>query len=83
MGCSPYLLGVGPMSTPDLHFSDDLDGIEARILLAGHAERLAGLVQAHAPLAIVGECLDRMAAILDAARQRVIMDAVNTDARPN
>lgn len=71
------------MSTPDLHFSDDLDGIEARILLAGHAERLADLVQSHAPLRIIGECMDRMTAILDAARQRAIMDGCGTEDRPN
>lgn len=35
---------------PDIRFSDDRQGVESRMLIAGHAERLADLVREHAPI---------------------------------
>lgn len=56
----------------DMRFSDDREGVEARMLLAGYGDRFADLVREHAPIEMLRETLARIFEVMQAASYREI-----------
>jgi hypothetical protein len=55
---------------PDVRFADDREGVEARILIAGYADRLAYAARAHEPVQMVREIVGRIVEITARASHR-------------
>ena len=62
----------------DVFFSDDTEGLEARMLIAGYADRLADLTREHAPIQTIRDTVGKLIKITQAASYREICKLAST-----
>lgn len=67
----------------DIHFSDDKDGFESRLILAGYADRLADAVRSHAPIQVVKDIIGHIHRVTQAAIMRELTKMADTTERAN
>lgn len=73
--CSAFTL------PPDVHFADNREGREARILIAGYADMLAEAARTHAPVQTIREIVARLTEITTKAVATEIRRATASEAR--
>lgn len=76
-----------PLSTltfpMDIHFSDDREGFEARLLLAGYSDRLSHAVRDHAPIQEIKDLIGHVNRIAQQAIMRELTKMATRTERAN
>jgi hypothetical protein len=68
----------------DVHFGDDQAALEARMLLAGYADRLGDAVRGHEPLHIIRDIIARISDLAAVAIAREIRKVlIETNGEPH